>query len=656
MHKNVFKLAAVGLALVMASPVWVAGQVRQLDDVVVTATRTPTLQDKLGGSAVTVLTQEDIQQQQAQRVSDVLRTVPGIQFSATGGLGSTSKLFMRGADTKNTLVMIDGVVVNDPADANRGADLANLTLDQVQRIEVVRGPMSVLYGSNATAGVIHIITQKGRGPLQGDVGVEAGSYDTSKVHGSLQAGSDWGDIALGLSYLDSGGYSLANADNRDIAHNGNTSEDDAWRNATVNSRWGLNLQPHLRLSGAVRYTEANMELDAWGPGYAGDAFAMDRATFTYEPAPQGSTKSEVDSERLFNNIKLDYSWGQKQQWHTQLAYNYSRQERDRLDNQGTANGDYLGQTHKWAWQTDWQWHPQWRLAMGLMHKEEEMESQVPTPVDAQAQTQSLWLQQQGHWGPWQLVAGGRYIHHEDAGEEFVWRLAPAYTIEATGTRLKASYATGFRAPSLYELFSAYGKEDLEAEESYSWEMGLEQPLGAHWQVALTWFRQEFEDRIAWDPERIIPGQAFPGGYNQLEGETTTQGLETLLQWRPDSPWQGQLDYTYTDTEDPDGARLVRRPLHRVHSQLAWKPQHWQLVLDGYWVSQRDAISSAKTEAGQKVTTLDDYVRFDCAAQYLFGQHWRWHARIENLLDEDYEEAWSYATPGFSVYTGLTATF
>ncbi|MEX1313409.1 MAG: TonB-dependent receptor plug domain-containing protein, partial [Desulfotignum sp.] len=184
-----------------------------MDQVVVSVTRTETTTSGIGGNSVTVITAREIEERNAHTVLEVLKTAPGVFVTSTGGMGTSSSVFIRGADSKNTLIMVDGIVLNDPSNANRSADIADINLDEVERIEVVRGAMSVMYGSNATAGVINIITKKGGGEPEITASTEGGSYGTWKTGGRVSGSADKLTFAVSGSYLSRDGFSIADKDN-----------------------------------------------------------------------------------------------------------------------------------------------------------------------------------------------------------------------------------------------------------------------------------------------------------------------------------------------------------------------------------------------------------------------------------------------------------
>lgn len=649
-------LGLLGLLLV-AQPAWAQTQsMKTLDDVVVTATRTEAGLNEVGGTSVSVITAADIEARQIQTLTEALRSVPGVQISTAGGMGTHSRIMIRGADSKNTLLLIDGIEANDPSDPNRGADLANIRLDNVERIEVIRGPMSVLYGSNAAAGVVNVITRSGTGKISGYAGGEAGTYSTTRGYAGLNGALGLMGFALAASHLETDGYSLANADNNKIPHVGNTAERDGWRNTSASGKVDLDLSTTARLSAVLRYTEASMDNDDWSmAGYAGDRFDLDPVTWAEVPAPDGLKKQREESERLFGKFELKNQLFDGR-FESLLDYHYARQKREAYNADGERDYGFTGTTAAWNWQGNLEVTPYSYLSFGAGYLNEKSSSSSASSADAY--TLSSWAQHQVVHRGLDVVAGVRYDEHEEFGGKASWRIAPAYTFAATETTVRGAYATGFRAPSLYELYSEYGDPKLDPEKSTSVEVGIDQPwLGGKLESGVTYFRMKFEDRIGWDGTRVVPGQAWPGGYAQMEGKNYTSGVEVALMWHPVQALDILLDYTYTDTEEVDGSRMERRPLNQVHTSFRYTPwEVWGISLDMYWVDKREAVAGAADMYGRAVEVLDAYFLVNVATHYDITDMLRIYARVDNLLDEHYEEAWSYATPGQSFYAGARLNF
>jgi vitamin B12 transporter len=619
-----------------------------LDEMVVTATRTESLLGKVGGTSVTIINAEDIEAKQQTTVEEILKGVPGIDIVATGGPGTAATVFTRGADSKNTLILVDGIMFNDPSDSSRGANLANITVDNIERIEVVKGPLSVLYGSNATAGVINIITKKGNTKPLFYAGAEGGSYNTWKIFGGASGTVDRFNYSLSASQIKTDGFSTANDDNDQIPHSGNTSEDDGWENMTLSGKIGFDITPDFDVTAVLRYIDSEAKTDDFGPGYTGDSFGP---WPLYSPLPHGSKEQKYENEQVFGKVNV-HNYFFDRFFSSTLSYQLSDQESQNYDNDGNKSYDYEGQTREAAWQGELNFSSINLLSFGASYFKEEMESKSDNITGKGSDTNSFWIQDQWFAGEGiDLVAGLRYDDHSIFGGETTWRFAPSYTISQTLTTLKASYGTGFRAPSLYELYSPfYGSETLQPEESKGWDIGFEQGLANNKiKLGLTYFDMIFENRIGFD--------MTTWKYNQLAGDTKVNGIEAFVKWMPYSDLDFMLNYTYNETKDPDGKPLVRRPENKLHFNTRYHLfTKAMLNLDVFWVDDRHANSGAKDLNGNSIKTLDSYTLVNVSASYDITNCIQVYGRIDNVFDTEYEEAWGYATPGVSAYAGIKFTY
>jgi len=626
--------------------------VATLPEVVVTATRSETTIDKIGGNSASVITAKDIEDKKQSSIAEVLKGLPGIDISGTGGMGSTRSVMIRGADSKNTLVLVDGVMFNDPSTPNRIADLGVLTIDNIERIEVIRGPLSVLYGSNATAGVINIITKKGKGKPSVYGGVEGGSYDTWKTYGGAAGGLDKFNFSLSASRTETDGFSIANADNDRILHNGNTSEDDGWKNSTLSGKFGYDITSDFDINASVRYLNSETDVDDFytgnwpgnNAGYAVDQVDYD-AFWTATPNPNGKKQQRWDNEQTYYRFDI-HNFFFNRFLESTLHYQGSSHIRDGLDANGIHLYDFNGKTDEFGWQGTLNFQEINYLHFGANSMKESLESDSSN-IDKDSDISSFWLQNQLFIGEGlDIIAGLRYDDHDRFGGATTYRVAPAYTFTKTGTTLKASYGTSFRAPSLFELYSSFGNEDLKEEKSKGWDAGAEQALlDKKVKMGLTYFDTVYEDRIDYDNTT--------SKYNQLLGDTKTNGVEVFIKWTPISVLDLALNYTYTDTEDPDGKQLVRRPENKLYANLRYRfLTKGVFSLDYYWVDERRDIDSAKDINGVKVDKLDSYSLVNLAVRYDLNEWLQFYGRIDNVFDQFYEDAWSYATPGISAYVGF----
>ena len=637
--------AALSLAAPVPSPA-ADTPTAAMPEVVVTATRTENTIDRVGGSDVTVITREEIENKNPATLAEILKTVPGLDLQSNGGKGSQTSIFMRGADNKNTLVLVDGIMYNDPSSANRGANIGSLTLDNVERIEIIRGPMSVLYGSNATAGVINIITRKGEGRPVVRAAAEAGSENSWKLSAGSSGRVGRLDYSISAEKSATGGFSTADDDNDRIAHAGNTSEKDGWDGLTLSTRIGYDFTPDFRVETVIRHIDSTVDLDDYNyfTGALGDRFNPS----TYAPEPNGNKDKHTDNKQClarlaFHNEFLD------DRLTSDLAVQSSRLDRDSFDNDGRKSYDYTGTAREATWQASARMFDSNLITAGTGYLKEGMDSDSSAINDKTAETVSFWLQDQLMLGDaLDLIAGVRNDHHDRFGSKTTFRIAPALHLGTTTVR--ASYATGFRAPSLYELYSAYGNENLGAEKSEGYEAGVEQKLmDGKLRFSLTWFALDFEDRIDYD--------FVLWKYAQQSGTTRTRGLEFTADAAITDDLGLRVSWTYTDTEDPEGKRLARRPLNKASLGATYRlGEKGAIDCDAVWTGERDTISSARDQNGNRVYTLDSYTVVNLAARYEVVDQVEVYGRVENLFDEYYEEAWSYATPGLSAFAGVKVSY
>lgn len=617
-----------------------AGETVTLDEVVVTATRTPATNVQIGGSSVTVITAQEIEAKQQLTVEEVLKSAPGLTVVANGGLGTNTSVFIRGADSKNTLVLVDGIMFNDPSEANRGANLANLTTDNIERIEIVRGPMSVLYGSNATAGVINIITKKGKGRPGYYLGGEAGSYGTWKSYGGASGAEERFNYALNLSRTESQGFSTADDKNDRIPHaNGTTSEKDGWRNTTLSGKVGYLLTPDCDVSAFVRSMDSRVDLDSSVNGYLQDNKV-------------GSPKEKsIDSKERLSKFNVH---NRLMDGRLDANLYYQHTDKERIINDDYGRSLYNGDSSEVGWQGTMTPFTANTVTLGLSYFAEQMDSSGGfTVIDKQsANVASSWLQDQISFGEsLNVVVGARLDDHDRYGSAETYRISPSYLLAATGTTFKGAYGTGFRAPSLFELYApGYGDSTLEAEKSTGWDAGVEQELlGERLTVGITYFQTRFANLIKFD--------TTTWKYSQATGESTTQGVESFARFSPSAALDVTLAYTYTDTEDARGVRLTRRPLSKASLATAYRfSEKLRTNAELLWVGERDENATAKDKDGNRVYTLASYTVVNLAGSYALTAGLDVYGRIDNLFNEQYEEAWSYATPGLSCYGGLKYHF
>jgi len=601
-------------------------EVAALEEVVVTATRTSTPIEEVG-SSITVITAQEIEAKGQTTVQEVLKGTPGLDVWSTGGPGQMSSVSLRGANSYHTLVLIDGVEMNDPSGMNRGFNFANLTVDNIERIEILRGPQSTLYGADAIGGVIDIITKKGTGKPTFYVGGEGGSYSTWREFGGASMGTEKFNASLALSHNSSDGFSAADDD---LPGN---SEDDKWENTSASARMGFILSENVDFDFITRYQDGRTHIDNGGGPY------------------QDQEDSHVNSCKVFNRaqahvVALDGLWEQT------LAYGFADHDLEYRDSPW-GDSDFDGEKHEISWQNNFYLHKTNTLTLGAEYEQEEIDNKVD--LKEATHTTSFFIQDQIKlWDLSFTTVGMRYDDHDDFGSETTFRITQAFLIKDWGTKLKGSYGTGFRAPSLYELYAPpswgmlIGNSDLDPEESKGWDVGVEQSLfNDHVTVGVTYFYNDFDDLIEWN---------WGTGYINIS-DAKTQGVESFIEVTPAKNLSLRLNYTYTDTEGDDDERLLRRPLNKVGFNVCYHfLERGTANLDILYVGERDdAFWNAMVGATTNVVT-DDYVVVNLSGSFDVCKHFQVFGRIENLFDEKYYEAYGYGTAGLSAYSGVKVTF
>lgn len=604
------------------------------DEVVVTASRLEEPKRDVA-SSITVLRAEDLDRKQQRMVADALREVPALDVIRSGAQGGLTSVFLRGANEGQTLVLIDGVVVNDPGSVERSFDFANLTPTNIDRIEVLRGPQSVLYGSNAMGGVINIISKRGQGDPRVNFLVEGGSFATLRTTASLSGGSDKVNYSLGASHSQTNGISSADKTF------GNT-EKDGYRNDDFSTRIGLTPTGIFDVDVFVRGSQSRAEVDnGGGPGQDDPNHTVDSQQWLLRAAPHLKLLDGRWEQTLgISHLSTSFEDNNPVDSGSGGAYSFSSFDASRTEID---------------WQHNLTLHPANILTLGAKFEEEAGESHsdfsgflVDFPRE-KAWTRSLYLQDRLHlWDQLTLSAGARIDEHQDFGTHATYRGTAAYWIRETSTKVRATIGTGFKAPSLFQLFSSFGNPDLHPEKSRGWDAGIDQELAClGLKASVTYFRNEFEHLIEFDP-------ALSKYFNI--GRAETWGVEAALEWTPFKDFEIRASYTLTDTEDKTtGKQFLRRPRNKAALQASY------LLLEGVqvnvsvlYVGERDDLDFSTFPATR--VTLPDYATVNLAASWRISDHFEVFARGENLLDKDYEEVFGFGTPGVAGYLGGSITF
>ncbi len=609
-------------------------------DIVVTATRLETPEKKVG-SSVTVITAEELVRTGRTFVFEALEAVLGLTPLQNGGPGAAASVFVRGAASEHTLVLLDGVELNDPINPARSFDLAHLSLSQVDRIEVLRGPQGLLYGSDALGGVVNIITRTGSGRPRLALASSADTLGTLSADVAFSGSGGKADYSLALFHERTAGISAASS-----AYAGNV-EKDGYRNVSLDARFGFSPRPTTRLALTVRGTSARTELDNFG-GPGGD---------------------DPNSRQGYGSLHVrahgrDLSPGGRWERALSLSWTGARREYDNpfdaLHPLDREEGLYESDHFKLDWQNNFFLRPSHTVTAGLELEEEKGHSRYayesawgaggsPFP-SVRAGSAGIYLLD--HWEVRDrlfVTAGVRAESHTRSGAALTFRVAPSFVVAATGTRLKASLGSGFKAPSLYQLYAPatswgpVGNSDLRPERVTGFDAGIEQRFAAgRFVLGLTWFANGFRDLVDFD---------FAVGYVNI-GRARTRGLEASAEARPADGVRLSASYTRLSARDLDaGTELPRRPRDTFAAGAEARLfRRVDLAVGGRWVGRRPDLDFSALPAA--TVTLDGYVLLDASVAISLGPGLEVFVRAANILDERYEAVWGYGVPGRTFRTGF----
>jgi len=602
--------------------------VTQLEGITVySANRTPTEASKVG-STVEVLTEKDLEKQSQTYVKDYLQQLPGINFTQNGPPGSSGAITIRGATTKYVKVLVDGIDISDPTGVETIAYFEHLLVGDVARIEVVKGSQSTLYGGDAVAGLISIETKKATKPgFSASGGAEYGAYDTRR--GAVTAGyasTGGSNVSFTAQGLDTKGFSSVSVG----------TEDDGYENVTLSGRGEIILSPAMKIFFAGRSLDAESEFDF---GFFPFADNEDYSTIEQQAGRVGTEIALFDG--AFVNT---------------FAVQGMQIQRDVF---GSNPGWFDGDRVKGEYQGVLTFNDRLSLLAGADWEQTTAETASSTPLRNEADVTGYFAQLMMEPIDGLVLTGGaRMDEHSTFGDFNTYRLTAAYLVPGTETKLRASRGTGFRAPSLDELYGAfpafppfvpaflYGNEGLTPEESKSWDAGIEQGfMNGRVRVGATYFELDTENLIDFDNNCFFLPVTC---YTNLPGITRRSGVELTGSALITQGLAISTAYTYTDTEQPNGDRLVRVPRHNFVVGVDLSPMDkLEINVTAKYVA--DILDEFRAE----IIPLDDYVLVSAKASYEFLPGWKGYVRGENLLDEDYETITGYATSGLAVYGGVT---
>ena len=610
-------------------------------------------------SSYTIITSEEIEKFQYRDVTDALKTVPGLHVVQSGARGSLTSIFTRGANSNQTLVMINGLPVNDPATANGAANLASIPLDNVARIEIVRGPQSALYGSQAIGGVVNIITKTGEGDPSSTVRVEGGTLGTLNTYASTGGSFGSSDYFLSISREDTDGTDIT----PERLHGGMRSEDDGSELVSGSGRISTKFNENLSGSLFFQYLESESDTDE------------DGSTAGFVSTHQ-NYDSFYEMKRLFvtGDVSGRFYGGT---WRPRLSLGFTRQQTnssDYPDAGGSINTiitENRGETLVASFDNALDIHPSHLLTFGVSHTREDFQSDgfrdygtivINLNSDADTSASAFYLADHMTFGErFFATVSGRYDMPEEYDDRFSFTIAPGYYHPESDTRLTVTYGTGFKMPSLYQRFgfdpdgtNEYrGNPNVEPETSKGWEVGIEQGLfGGEARAGATYFENEIEDAIVIVYTFVAPG--FDSTTANVD-KFDTKGIEAFFEVQPVDRFTARVDYTWTVVEaDVFTSTMSRRPRHKVGLTTSYEP--WDGTIFSANAQWTDPHRDIPRDGFGFYVYPAPYTVVNIAASHRLTDSVKLTGRIDNLLDTSYEPAHGFAAPGIEALAGIEVTF
>ena len=599
------------------------------DEVVVTATRIPTPESQVA-SSVTIITAGEIEARQLQTLPDVLKDVPGLNVVRSGGPGGQTSVFMRGTNSDHTKVFVDGIDVNDPSSPSASFDFGLFLAQDIAKVEVLRGPQSGLYGSDAIGGVINIITKSGAGPASVVARVEGGSFDTFNQSASLGGSVDGFHYTANIEHFHSGATPVTPLD---LLTPGERRIDDYYDNLTASTKLGWDVGDDFDIGVVGRYTDTHLR-------NTGENFAT-------VPGTPDSVQSENGTQQYYTRgtahlVLFDGNFEQT----LGAAYN-------NIKSHGTSPdgppSEYSGDRLKLDWQGVVKLRSDEILILGAEHQKDE----ITNPISAATAINSGYAELQSAFaGDFFNTLSVRYDANDRFGSKATYRLAPAYLIEATGTKLKASVGNGFKAPTLSEMFQNFpdfgffGNPNLRPESSVGYDFGFEQRVADSVRLGATYYRNNIRN--------LITDNSTFTSYANV-GRAVTNGIESFVSYQPSPSLELRADYTFTQAyDDILHEVLVRRPKHKASVTAEWRATAKlsispSMLYVGAWIDGNRDFSIPRLTAG-------GYTIADVAANYDLTDRLSIFGRVENMFGRHYESPVGFLQPARGVFAGAKAKF
>jgi len=588
------------------------------------------------GSDVEIIDSDALKKSRHYFLGDIINEqIPGSNFFQSGGYGTQSGIQLRGLPKRYTTIYIDGVKMSDPSNPDNSFYISNIMKDSIEKVEILKGTQSSLYGSSAIGGIINIFTKKGDKKKNTEYGYSYGSNNTTNLNLSFEDAMNNHDLYFGINNFRTAGISAMN-DEKHI------NDKDSYTSKNFMGNYGYKIDENLNFRGSFRYNDSFLKYDEVKKG-------------------RSDSYNNTDDSELSYNLRLNHK---KNKFKNSIIYNYT--EIERATKTYTNNPkNYYGYRDAINLFGEYNFNLDNRIVYGFDNEFDRAKFQKDWPSDYLDSDESIHSQYLDiQYRPFERLynsLGIRSDNHTTAGSYQTYRSSLAYKID-NYTKLRSSYGTGIRFPALYDYF--YGtavnrKEDLKPEKSKSFDIGFDAIIKElNTSIDITYFNVVYEDPLeGWQSNEWV--------IKNSNGKIKSRGIELSTLWQPPNNFKIGLNYSYTDTYDgadcdnPDSVSIdcamVRVPRHSLNSSISYKFKNH--INNKLFIRYSDEVRDYGNINNNFVDViLADYMTIDYLANYNLGDLHKITFEAKNILDEKYEQAYEYSTMGRSFNIGFISKF
>jgi len=563
---------------------------------------------------VSIITSEELSLKGITSVVDALNTIPGVSFASNGGLGKSTGVFMQGMSNKYILVLIDGVRYNDPSNTS-GADFSQILVGDIDRIEVIKGAQSGVWGADAAAGVINIITKNAHNGTHGTAGVEAGSYGRRSMHTSLSHKTDVFDIMLSVERVKEDGFTSQALYGKKI----DQYEDDPYRNTTVNLKTGYWINEYNRIEAGYHDVNALNSYDENTPNDSQHSDVRNRSGYVVYKHLVGNHALETTlSKSSFLKKELDATFGVS---------------------------DYKGEIPSIEMKDTWKYYDKSALVFGGSYEKREIEYTQVGSVEKERNDNSkaLYLNNTNQFNQVVLTEALRYDRFSAFDDKVTGKVGAKYLF-SDQFNIYTNYGTAYNTPSMLDMINIWGTSnfDLKPENIKSFNIGT-----YYAGLTINFFRNEIKDMINWD-------NATSKNVN-IEGTSIMRGVEISYEQQLLQSLLVGGNYTYVDAQNKDGVRLTRRPRYQSTLYTTYMPiKKLAWNVSGTYVGSRADQDFSSTPARNVET--GNYFVANTKVSYHIDPTWDVYVKVNNIFDRYYQTVYGFASAERSYYMGVEAKF